>query len=410
VRVLHLVHQYPPDHVGGTELYTRAVAQALGRRDCQVAVFSRRNQDGAGRESRAENNVSVWVAWDGAMGPTRRFLATFGNGVIEEAFGEALDSFQPDLVHIQHLMGLPTSLLGHIHRQNIPFVATLHDFWWVCANAQLITNYSGQICTGPMLWLNCARCALARSRSNLLWPAMPVLALALARRGNTLHRALGRAARLIAPTSFVKEWYVQHGVPEDQIVVLPHGVERPDGLLPYDRPAHPPRFAYIGGLAWQKGVHVLLEAFARLRGTCELWIAGDESFDPAYSARLHSLASAQVRFLGPLDRDGVWETLSQVDLVVVPSLWYETFSLIVHEAFAAGVPVVVSRLGALAEAVRHQVDGIAVEPGNAEEWRVTLQALVDAPENLLRLRSQIRPPMTMEEHIDRLYAIYSDLI
>jgi glycosyltransferase involved in cell wall biosynthesis len=172
----------------------------------------------------------------------------------------------------------------------------------------------------------------------------------------------------------------------------------------------PVRLAYIGGLSWQKGVHVLVGAFGGIHGVAELWIAGDESFDPAYVARLHAQATPGVRFLGRLTRDQVWEMLAQVDIVAVPSLCYESFSFIVSEAFAAGVPVVASRLGPLAERVHDDVDGLLVLPGDAAAWRTTLQRLVDEPDLLDRLRASVRPPMTLDEHVDRIETLYVQLV
>ena len=169
------------------------------------------------------------------------------------------------------------------------------------------------------------------------------------------------------------------------------------------------RFAYIGGLSWQKGVHILVESFEGVRGARELWIAGDESFDADYVARIRAKAATGVRFLGRLTREEVWETLTQVDIVVIPTLWYETFSFIVSEAFAAGVPVVASRLGPLADRVRDGVDGLLVSPGDIAAWQSALQRLVDEPHLLARLRANVRPPMTLDEHVDRIEALYTQL-
>jgi glycosyltransferase involved in cell wall biosynthesis len=412
-RILHLVHQYPPEYLGGTELYTQTVARALSQRNHLVSVFTRRNADGSGSEDRAEADVAIHLAWNGSLTPTQRFLSTFGNTDLERAFDNLLERFQPELIHIQHLMGLPTTLLKQIGRRRIPFVVTLHDFWWVCANAQLITNYSGEICDGPNLWINCARCALARSGQRGLWPAIPLLAGMLARRDAVLGSILQDAARLIAPSQFVKDWYTNHGIPAQRIQVLPHGIDAPP--LPPRAVAHPQqRLLYAGGLAWQKGVHVLLEALTAVDGPCELWIAGDESFDPEYSRRLRSIAERlpdrRVVFLGKLTREELWQTLARVDAVVVPALWYETFSLIIHEAFAAGLPVIASNLGALAEAVRHEVDGLRVEAGSVTSWRQTLQRLVDDPTLLGHLRKQVRQPMGVDEHINQLQQIYGEVI
>jgi glycosyltransferase involved in cell wall biosynthesis len=100
----------------------------------------------------------------------------------------------------------------------------------------------------------------------------------------------------------------------------------------------------------------------------------------------------------------------QVDVVVVPSLWYEAYSFLVSEAFAAGLPVLASRLGALADRVRDGVDGLLLPPGDIMAWRAAMQRLLDEPDLLPRLRAGVRPPMTMEEHVDRLETLYAQII
>jgi glycosyltransferase involved in cell wall biosynthesis len=410
VRVLLLVHQYLPEHVGGTELYTQAVANALVSSGHQTSVFYRRRADGVGLERRVEDGVPVWAAWAGRVNPTGLYLATFGVPFIEQAFERTLDEFRPDLVHVQHLMGLPVQLLRILRRKRIPYVVTLHDYWWICANAQLLTNYAQQVCEGPRLWLNCGRCALARAGLGAAWPAAPALAPLLAARARLQRQALAGADRLIAPTHFVRTWHVQHGISAAQIEVLPHGIEMPALLPRGEHSAGRVRFACIGGLAWQKGVHILIKAFDQLTGQAELWVAGSESFDPGYAQQLRDCAGPGVRFLGGLTRAQVWECLANTDVLVVPSLWYEAFSLIAHEGFAAGVPVVAARLGALAEIVNDGVDGLLVPPGEVGAWHATLQRLVDEPPILDRLRAGVRAPMDLRTHARLLCDVYQRVI
>jgi glycosyltransferase involved in cell wall biosynthesis len=411
MRILFLVHQYLPEHVGGVELYTRWLAQALSQRDHQVTVFYRRSAKEVGLEQRTEGGLQIWAAWNGLLSPTRRFLVTFRDPLIAGAFERVLEQTRPDLVHVQHLMGLPAALSRSIHRQGLPFVITLWDFWWVCANAQLLTNYSQQICDGPRAYLNCARCALARAGYSQLWPALPVLAGPLARRNHLLREIMQAAGCLFAPTAFVRDWYKAHGAPAQNLIVVPAGLDYPVRGSPLaPRSEAPLRFVYIGGLAWQKGVHILLEAFKGIRDRAELWIAGDESADPDYVARLHAQAPPNVRFLGKLAREKVWETLAQVDVVTVPSMWYETFSFLVSEAFAAGAPVIASRLGPLAGRVRDGVDGLLVPPGDVAAWRTALQRLVDETDLLPRLRANVRPPTTLDEHVEQIEALYAQVI
>ena len=405
MRILLLVHQYPPGQIGGTELYTQSLAQALVQRGHDVAVFYRGAAPAVGLEQHEENGVVVWKAWAGSPGSNRRFLATFGDVPMERAFERVLDETHPDWVHVQHLIGFPVALFRSIRQRGISFAITLHDYWWACANAQLLTNYSEQLCAGPRAYLNCARCVLARAGLGSLWPAVPAVAPLLSWRGHQLRSALRQADLLIAPSVFVQEWYNGHCIPGKPIQVLPHGLDRPAGWQRQPRSAEPMRLLYIGGLARQKGVHVLLEAFSQARGAAELWIAGDESFDPAYVAHLHMQASSLVRFLGPLNRQQVWAVLAQVDVVTVPSLWPETFSLITHEAFAAGLPVIASQVGALSQAVHDGENGLSLPPGDVNAWRAALQRLVDEPDLIERLRANVRPPMTLQAHVQRLESL-----
>lgn len=411
MRILHIVHQYPPEHVGGTELYTQSLAQRLSLRGHQITVFHRQSTEGSGEGAWAEGDVQVRAAGTRVLDPARRFLATFRDPLIVRAFERVLEEACPDLVHVQHLMGLPAALLRPVQQRGLPYVITLHDYWWVCANAQLLTNYSQQACEGPQAYVNCSRCALARAGHPGLWPALPALPGPLAWRNHLLRQILKAASKIIAPTEFVCSWYADHGVPTEKLIVIPHGIEGPPLESRQKRsPNDHIRFVYIGGLSWQKGVHTLVEAFRGIEGRVELWIAGDESFDLAYTSRLHAQASSNVTFLGKLTRQEVWERLTQADAVVVPSLWYETFSLIVHEAFAVGVPVIASHLGALTEVVRDGVDGLLLPPGDVAAWRAALQRLVAEPDLLAQLRANVRPPTTLEEHVGRLESLYAQVV
>ena len=408
MRVLHVVHQYLPDQVGGTELYTHWLVQRLQRRGHHVTVFFRRDRSGSGFECcDEENGVRICAAWSGSVTSEQRFMSAFSDRHLFDAFQHVLQDAQPDIVHIQHLLGLPIALVRHVMNAKVPVVITLHDFWWVCANAQLLTNFDQQVCDGPRMYLNCARCAVARTGRSSLWPMLPVIPVPLAWRNYLLRRVLRAANWAVAPTMFVREWYVNHGVPRERSSVIPHGLDPPAQLR--HRPPNedrPLRCAYIGGLSWQKGVHVALEAFGRVNGKVEFWIAGDESADPDYVSYLREQAPPSVRFLGKLAREAVWEILSQVDAVVVPSIWYETFSFLVSEAFAAGLPVIASRQGALAERVNDGVDGLLVPPGDVAAWRATLQRLVDEPELLSQLSANVQPPLSLDGHVDEVESVY----
>jgi glycosyltransferase involved in cell wall biosynthesis len=413
--ILHLLHQYLPDHVGGVELYTNWLAAAQQAQGKTVHLFHRRSAPDTGLQQRVDKGITVWAGSNGRFTPTNRFISTFHSPALHRQFGQVLDRVRPDVVHIQHLMGLPLSLVAQLQDRHIPYLVTLWDFWWVCANAQLLTNYSEELCDGPRAYLNCARCALARAGLPQFPPAQPLLAAPLAWRVHKLRRVLANAAQVIAPAAFVQNWYADHGLDTANVTVLPPGLDYPADWKRPSRPddgerERPLRLGYLGGLSIQKGVHVLLQAFRELPPTAELWVAGDPTFDPAYTQRLQALATPQVRFLGRLDRPAIWQMLANIDLLVVPGLWYETFAFVISEAFAAGVPVIASDLGVMADRVRHDVDGMLVPPGDVAALRAALQRFLTEPDLRRRLQNNIQPVQTMASHAADLLAYYGRVI
>jgi len=410
VRILHILHQYLPEHVGGTEHYTRTLALAQHRKGHQVTIFCRRSSAGQGLDRDTSDGIPIYRAVNGHFTSAGRFRSTLGDRFLADSMARVVRETRPHLIHIHHLMGLPAGPLATIGRA-VPLVVTLHDYWWVCANAQLITDYHGEVCEGPRCWLNCARCGLARAGAGRAWLLSPLVASLFGWRALILRRLMPHVAAWIAPTAFVANWHTAHRFPAGRMHVVGHGIELPS----LTRPEHPDgmvsHFAYIGGLSQQKGIHVLIDAFNALPASARLTVAGDESAFPDYCTALRARAvHPGIRFVGRLDRAEVWQTLEDADALVVPSLWYETSSLAIQEAFATGTPVVVADHGALSERVRHEVDGLLVPPGDVLALRHALARLMEEPGLAARLRSGIQPVTSIAEHMQHIEAIYQQVV
>ncbi len=138
----------------------------------------------------------------------------------------------------------------------------------------------------------------------------------------------------------------------------------------------------------------------------ELLIGGDPAANPAYVADLQATAPAIVHFLGRLDRAQVWRTLADADLLLFPSLWPESYGLVIDEAFAVGLPVLVSDLGAQAERVRHGHNGLRLPPGDVAAWHEAMQNLAHNPEAIAVLTTGVQPPTTFAEHVGKIQEIY----
>jgi len=407
MRILHIVHQYLPEKVGGTELYTRTLAQQQVEQGHAVAIFTPAS-DAPAAYPAIEAGVQVYRVMVGQRSPTAVFRNTFHQPQLNAALTAVIAQFAPDIVHIQHLMGLPFSLVAQLRAANIPYLITLHDYWHVCANAQLLTNYSDTICAGPT-YFNCARCALARAGHGNALPLVPPLAPLFAVRNGRLRQILQNANAIITPTAFTRDIHVQQGVAADNIHVVPHGIELPPTESAIPSGGDGLRVGYVGGISQQKGVHVLIAAVNQ-HPQIKLTIIGDLYAFPDYVNELRGMAGGNVTFAGRIPHAELWQMLADFDLIVVPTLWYETASLIVQEAFAAGVPVVASRIGVFPERVADGVDGLLFPAGNADALADLLRHLHDNPQELTRLRAGIQPVFTIDEHIAKIDALYRSIL
>lgn len=413
MQILHLVHQYLPEQIGGTEFYTRALAGFQFEAGHAVSIFTPAETTAGWPEPSLEEGVRIYRHATGRRGSIERFRSTFRSQDIERAFKGVLDRERPDIVHIQHLMGLPVSLVDTLLEQGIPMVLTLHDYWYICANAQLLTNYDNTICAGPSRFLNCANCGLTRVGIRGAAIMAPTVAPIFALRNRRLSKVLNCASGLIAPTTFVRDMYGSLGAETEKIRVISHGIELPGEYPSRRKPVKNELHAsYIGGLSWQKGVHVLISAFNLLpfEGS-SLTIWGDLGAYPRYVSEIRRLASHPgIEFAGRLTRRRFWSNLASSDVIAVPSLWYETASLIVQEAFAAGVPVVASRIGALEERVQDGVDGLLFPPGDVNALADVLGRLRARPDLLRQLQAGIRPVRSISDHASEIEALYRETI
>lgn len=412
MRVLLVVHKFPPESLGGVETYTWSLARALAEAGHEVCVFYPLAGIPASAAHIEQDHLHLWrvplPAGRSREGPVRQLWHTFRDTGIEKRFDECLTSVRPDVVHFQHVQAVSARLIPLAARW--PRLMTLHDYWFFCANSQLLRP-DGQMCAGPRWGWNCVDCLTVRRDLRWLRTLRPVVALPLAYRNVYLRRVLHSVPLLLAPSEFLRQQYACQGFSADRIWVLELGVDaerlahRSDVAFP--PPPARPHFGFLGTLARHKGVHVLVEAFNRLPDEAALTIYGSETAFPDYVAQLKALAAhPHIRFGGALDHRYVGTALRQLDCLVVPSIWYENSPMVIQEAYAVGVPVVASRLGALAEKVRDGETGRLFAPGDSYDLARVLCGLIAQPEQLAALRANIRPGPTMQQHAEQMLKIY----
>jgi glycosyltransferase involved in cell wall biosynthesis len=446
VRILLTTHAFLPRSVAGVEVYTARLAAALEELGHAVLVLTATHDLDAPPHSvrrRGFGPIDVVEIVNNHLEGTLE--ATYRAPAIDRAIEGVLDEFRPDCVHAQHLLNLSTGLLEVARVRGVPVVLTLHDYWLSCPRDGLRMRADGMLC-GSVDHRVCAPCLAG---SPHLVPPLQRGASGAARRlglGRALHLAHGRAPRatatllaalrrawpvgsrgiegalderdghlrrrlhdahvILAPTRFARDRAVEWGAPADRTRVLPLGAVA--GPTRPRRAAARRRFGYVGTLAPHKGVHVLLEAVKGLpRHDFTLDVVGNPSVDPGYAARLRALAGGdpRVRFRGavpPADQERLWESL---DLLVLPSLWWENSPLTVLEALAAGRPVVASRTGGVPEILPPSA-GLLVAPGDVEELRAALVGVLE--DRLLAAALDPLPLKTCRQGAIELAELYSE--
>ncbi len=449
LRILYVIHDFLPRHAAGSEIYTYRLAQAL-RRNHEVSVLCTEAHPGVHSYELKETTFDGLPIFEiSHQHTTPWFELSWRDPHMNRLFEEILDRVQPDVVHIQHLQHLSIDFLGITKRRNIPIVFTLHEYWLLCPRGGQMLRADLERCTEPVP-TKCADCiqhlrlgappaevgraAFASRVGRHLSPAIkrvlkralpkapkaaPATALpseayaqAIVQRLAAIREQLGSVDLFLSPSRFLADTFLRSGlIAEDRLEVSDNGQdERPfQGL---ERTSSPElRVGYVGTVSEYKGVHVLVEALNRLSDLPDVsgHIHGSLKTFPGYGESLvHISKNSRTQFHGRFAPDEVGAVLSELDVLVVPSLWWENSPLTIHEAYMAGVPLVVSDIGGMAEYVQEGHSGLLFRVGDPTHLSERLRELHDDRGLLARLAAGRRAVKSIEQDaadMERRYSI-----
>ncbi|HKD99769.1 MAG TPA: glycosyltransferase [Planctomycetota bacterium] len=397
-------HGYPPEFVGGTELYVRRLAEALAKGGHEVAVVAGSmhwfHEDRVAEETvdgirvvHIHRSDPYHDRWDKSFSPS---VSALFDGLLAEG--------KPQLVHVHHWMRLSRDLVEVARRRRIPAVVSLHDLWTTCL--RLDRNLDQEVfCERPLEPAPCATC-VGGARP---WTGAGEMAEAARLFRDDVLNELRVARRRIVPTrSHGERIAAALDLDPKSFTVLPNGSiaelaraprhKRVEGLL---------RVGHWGSLYATKGVHVLLEAVARARhrDRIEVHLYGAISSED-YGERLRALSEGlRVVFHGPYSASDL--PAASFDVVVLPSLAAESYSFALDEALALGYPVVASDFGALGD--RLGKDGRRFPRGDRAALAAILDDLAEHPKALAEM-THPRAPQPFDEHAKELVRIYGEVL
>ncbi|MGA7795564.1 MAG: glycosyltransferase, partial [Candidatus Acidiferrales bacterium] len=260
---------------------------------------------------------------------------------------------RPDVVHVHSVYPMfSPSILVACRRMNVPVVMTVHSHNLTCPTWYHL--YKGRVCE-ECVGGHEYRCLLKNCRSNILESSAYALRSSVARSFRLFHNNVDV---LIALTPFAKAKLMKAGFREEQIAVVPNPASLAEAAAD---PSAGEYVAFVGRISPEKGIDTLLAAAAQMPNV-PFKVAGDGPVLPEMKAK----APQNVEFVGRLGPEKLNEFYQRSRIVVVPSVWFEQFPMVVLEAMGRALPVIGSRIGGLPAIIEEDQTGSLFEPGNAE--------------------------------------------
>ena len=468
MRVLHVGSGFRPWRRGGLVAYVEDLAGEQLRRGHEVSYFFSGRQYPLARGPRLRRWEREGVAMREVVNSPlydhgRQPELEVAEPQIERMLADVLGEQRPDIVHVQELAGLPSSLLDVVARHRIPAVMTLQDYFPVCSTFKLI-DAQGQVCTRLEIGADCAATTAADSREpglliegtieHEVWRkrmprrmkgerwrtryerlakrvaaaearrrggrAAPPAPASFQRRRELNVERLNRTECVIAMSNRVAEIYARLGVDPSRLRTIHLTLAHIERLTA--RRMEPPEgraltFATLAGFeSREKGALLLIEAMRLLdaparEGRVRLLVHGH--MDPRFRELAAGVPGIEIgSYFQPEELDSI---LDAVDVGLMPSIWEEAYGYAGVEFLAKGIPVIANAMGGMPDYTRNGETGWLNRSSSAEELAGIIEAILDRPEQVAELnarlianRDSVVKPLA--RHADEMDALYDELV
>jgi len=377
VKVLFVNTRYPPEGRAGPAFSVQYLAEQHAREGGAAMVFCRGDRPGLHRDSLRDVTVL-------------RVGCDLGMAQLLAVFGQVLDRYRPDIVHTNLLMQLPAVPLARLVKQRgCALLHTIREVSLLCAQECM--------CDGRPCASQCKNCRIVTAPRRE-FAALADAVVGVSQQILDAHRGAG----LFLGTSAA--------------AVIHNSYEPPQRLEAAAATASPIRIGYLGRIDPSKGVELLLQTLTS-RLADRVWtlaVAGQGSIAgraaPEYEAWLRqTFVDPRIRFLGFVPPVSL---LSQIDLLVVPSLLPEAFARATIEGYAHGVAVIGSRRGGIPEGIDEGLTGLLFDPDandGANSLTAAIGSLLDAPDRLAGMKSNALDKWRREFTPEKILADYREI-
>ncbi len=392
MKVLKVIHGFPPDYMAGSEVYSYHLVKALMNQVEAVAVYTGvENEFAPQYETFDEVYDGIVVHRINKFRRDYRYQQKYYDAAVEQDFGDYLQKFQPDVVHFGHLSHLSTSLIELTTQHRIPIIYTVHDFWLFCVKGQLI-NQENAICDGPNAE-KCHHCSPYETTTEQVQEQLSVM------------RQLANLVDVfLTPSHTLRDFFIQQGVEKTKLLYSRYGFNT--NKITYRQRKFTinsrVNFGFMGRIIPSKGIRVLIDAFKSI--DAQLSIYGEVGNQKRFLQR------PNIQFRGAYDNNQVNQVLTEIDVLIVPSIWLENSPLVIQEAFLAGIPVITSNIGGMAELVTDGVNGFLFEAGDADSLLRCIHKIIDNPILLNELTVSSQDVRSIEEDAMFVHNVYQRVL
>lgn len=352
------------------------------------------------------NNDGIVGGWNKAKAAVSAIYSTASKNLVSAE----IKRFHPDIVHIHNFFPLLSPAVYDACRNaGVPVVQTLHNYRLGCPKAMLFRDSKvcedcmGKLVPWPSIVHGCYRSSRTQS-------AVVAAMIALHRLRSTWKE---RVDAYIALTNFQQEKMIQAGLPEEKIYIKPNFIFDPGSFV--NTSVSEEYALFVGRLSEEKGVSLLIDTYVQNDLCLPLKIVGDGPLRLSLQERVQAAGlESAIKFMGQQDKSIVVTLMRNASFLVFPSIWYEGFPLTLAEAFACSLPVIVPRLGSMAEIVEDGVTGLLFEAGNAKDLADKVLWAKAHPQKMLAIGKNARhiyeTHYTPEANYQQLMAIYQQVI
>jgi glycosyltransferase involved in cell wall biosynthesis len=373
---------------------------------------------------------------------------TYNDKNITPVFSTLLDKIKPDVVHFHHIMHLSLDCFEVVKKKNIPQMLTLHDFWFqtplfdrVHKDGTLYEEYNtiteiyslvsllnaGSVeytPADPRVFLkskdkkkyvfNILRKVGSRAKAKLVENLRIQKYKSLVDgRNSAMRKALATVDIVVFPTLFLFQELMGWGFPAKKILFRDDPINTSHFIRFNHTPRKKLRFAFIGSIIPSKGVDVLIKAWKHAHPkNAELYIYGNLDTDPKYGAKIRKLSEGirTIQFKGTFAADKVADVYKNIDVLVIPSRWFENVPLVLRNAFIAKQPVIATNLGSLSETVTDGKTGFLFENEDVSDLAEKIQMFVKNPSLIEEMKPHFPDLVSVEEQMAEMETFYKQLL